>query len=98
MTDENPGLNLAARSLDALSAIGFTPSDDYLVAYASAATTIARADLQALTARSSPELVAELMVVGTVLGDTLIAGLRRLAQQSATAELFPTQPHQKETP
>lgn len=89
VTPENPGANVAARALDALHAIGFTPSDEYLDAYASAASTIARADLTALTTRNRPELVAELMVVGTVLGDALIAGLRRLAQESATADLFP---------
>lgn len=89
VTPENPGANVAARALDALAAIGFTPSDEYLDAYASAASTIAHADLTALTTRSRPELIAELMVVGTVLGDALIAGLRRLAQENATADLFP---------
>ncbi|MBT2518997.1 MerR family transcriptional regulator [Streptomyces sp. ISL-90] len=88
-TPENPGFDVAARALDAFSTIGFAPSDEFLDAYASAATTIARADLRALTTRDRPELVAELMVVGTVLGDALIAGLRRLAQENETAELFP---------
>ena len=54
-----------------------------------AADLIARADLSALIGRQSPALTAELMVVGTVVGDALIAGLRRLAHQEATAELFP---------
>jgi len=75
--------------LDDLSAIGFEPSDAYLGAYAAAADLIARADLSALIGRQSPALTAELMVVGTVVGDALIAGLRRLAHQEATAELFP---------
>ncbi|RXZ67245.1 MerR family transcriptional regulator [Agromyces albus] len=88
-TAENPGFDVAARALDAFSTIGFAPSDEFLDAYASAAATIARADLAALTTRDRPELVAELMVVGTVLGDALIAGLRRLAQENETAELFP---------
>jgi hypothetical protein len=86
---ENPGLDVAARALDAFSTIGFSPSDEFLDAYASAAATIAGADLRALTTRTRPDLVAELMVVGTVLGDALIAGLRRLAQEDETAALFP---------
>jgi len=86
---ENPGFDVAARAIDAFSTIGFAPSDEFLDAYASAAATIARADLEALTTRTRPDLVAELMVVGTVLGDALIAGLRRLAQENETAELFP---------
>ena len=88
----NPGTDVAARVLDGLAAIGFDPSDEYLTAYASAATTIARADLAALTTRTRPDLVAELMVVGTVLGDSLVAGLRRLAQESVTSEFFPEAP------
>ena len=85
----NPGTDVAARVLDGLAAIGFDPSDEYLAAYASAAATIARADLAALTTRTRPDLVAELMVVGTVLGNSLVAGLRRLAQESVTSEFFP---------
>jgi DNA-binding transcriptional MerR regulator len=86
---ENPGFDIAARVLDDLAAIGFEPSAEYLAAYASAATAIARADLSALRDRESPDLTAELMIVGTVLGDALVAGLRRLAQEDATADLFP---------
>ena len=86
---ENPGFDVAARVLDDFSAIGFEPSDEYLGAYAAAAGVIARADLSALLERGNPALMAELMVVGTVVGDALIAGLRRLAHQDGTAELFP---------
>ena len=88
-TDDNPGLEVAARALDGLTTIGFSPSDEFLAAYASAAAAIARADLQALTSRDRPDLIAELMVVGTVMGDALAAGLRRLAQQNETAAVFP---------
>ena len=86
---ENPGLDLAARVLDDFSAIDFAPSDGYLGAYAAAAELVARADLSALRDREDPALIAELMVIGTVIGDTLAAGLRRLAHQDATADLFP---------
>ncbi|WP_173923145.1 MerR family transcriptional regulator [Agromyces sp. Marseille-P2726] len=86
---ENPGFEISARVLDDLAAIGYEPSDAYLAAYAAAADTIAHADLGALRDRESADLIAELMIVGTVLGDALIAGLRRLAQESATEELFP---------
>ena len=89
ISNDNPGLDVAARVVDGLGAIGFEPSDDYLAAYASAATSMARADLTALLTRDDPDLTAELMIVGTVLGDALSAGLRRLAQQDATAEFFP---------
>jgi DNA-binding transcriptional MerR regulator len=92
-TDDNPGIDSAARALDGLRAIDFNAPDEYLVAYASAAGAAARADLQALTALSDPDQIAELLVVGTVLGDPLFAGLRRLAQEDATHDLFPVEPN-----
>ena len=76
-------------ALDGLSTIDFTPSDEFLTGYATACLGIAQADLGALTTRDSPELVLELMVVGTVMGDVLMSGLRRLAQESAAATVFP---------
>ncbi|MBB5632329.1 DNA-binding transcriptional MerR regulator [Cryobacterium mesophilum] len=89
VTPGNPGIELAARALDGLSTIGFTPSDEFLAGYATACLGIAQADLGALTTRDSPELVLELMVVGTVMGDVLMSGLRRLAQESTAATVFP---------
>lgn len=51
---------------------------------------MAAADLRLLTTETDRDRVAELMVVGTMLGDPLFAGLRRLAQQNITHDLFPT--------
>jgi DNA-binding transcriptional MerR regulator len=90
-TEDNPGLEVAARALGGLATIGFEPSPDYLAAYADAASTVARADLAALSTRSRPDEITELMVVGTVMGDALLAGLRRLAQQNETAAAFPAE-------
>ena len=87
---ENPGITAAARALDGLRAIGFDPPQPYLAAYAVAASTVAAADLKALDTREGADAVAELMVVGTVLGDPLFAGLRRLAHEDATHTLRPT--------
>jgi len=87
---QNPGIDAAARALDGLLAIGFDPPESYLAAYATAAATVAEADLQALDTRDGIDAVAELMVVGTVLGDPLFGGLRRLAHEDATHTLRPT--------
>jgi hypothetical protein len=88
-TTDNPGYELVARALDGFRSIGYTPSAEYLAGYAAAATTVARADLAALRDGGDPAGIAELMVVGTVMGDTLFAGLRRLAQQHETTLAFP---------
>lgn len=87
-TADNPGIDVAARALDGLGAIGFEGSEAYLTAYATAASRIAAADLEALAALPTAEQQAELMVVGSVLGDPLFAGLRRLAHEDATHHRF----------
>ncbi|NYE20068.1 hypothetical protein BJ991_002096 [Microbacterium immunditiarum] len=81
----NPGLDTAARALDAFDAISAHVGDDYLAAYADAAERIAQADLALLAGLDRPDHVVEAMVVGTVMGDSLIAGLRRLAQEHETS-------------
>jgi DNA-binding transcriptional MerR regulator len=88
-TTDNPGYELAAAALDGFGAIGYAPSAEYLAGYADAAATVAATDLGALQSRQDPAEIAELMVVGTVLGDALFAGLRRLAQQHETTLVFP---------
>lgn len=87
---DNPGIDAAARALDGLRAIDLDLTDAYLGAYATAASTAAQADLGALTSLSDPDELAEVMVVGSILGDPLFAGLRRVAQEDATHYLFPT--------
>ncbi|WP_104116262.1 MerR family transcriptional regulator [Arthrobacter sp. B1805] len=89
IANDNPGIDTAARALEGLEAIGFDAPADYLGAYAAAAAEAAGADLRALASLDEPDKVAELMVVGTVLGDPLFAGLRRLAHEDATTALFP---------
>lgn len=90
-TDDNPGIAVAARALDGLDAIGFDAPAEYVEAYAEAAALVAAVDLQALRTRPDADRIAELMVVGTVLGDPLFAGLRRIAHQDATHALFPVE-------
>lgn len=89
-TGLNPGVHAAARALDGFAATGQPPSDAFLQAYAAAAQQLAQADLTAiaeLAARDGADSVVELMVVGTVMGDDLISGLRRIAQEHETARI-----------
>ncbi|WP_345763600.1 MerR family transcriptional regulator [Diaminobutyricibacter sp. McL0608] len=83
---DNPGREIAARVVDAFDRAGYPLPDSYLDAYASAAQQVAEADLGAVGELADPTDMAELMVVGTVLGDTLAAGLRRIAQAYVTTE------------
>lgn len=78
----NPGEEIAARVVDAFSAIGRDDLIGLLPAYADAAAIVARADLDATLANGDDRrLMVETVVVGTALGDGLFAGLRRIAQE-----------------
>ena len=84
--EENIGREIAARVIDAFANADFPLADDYLDDYAAAARIHADADLEAVGILPDPSRMTELMVVGTVLGDTLALGLRRMAQAVVTNE------------
>ncbi|MDO7883319.1 MerR family transcriptional regulator [Salinibacterium soli] len=86
---DNPGRFGAARVLDALDSLGHGHIAEYLPQYAEAAETIARADLATLGHHDDRADMAENVVVGTVLGDTLIQSLRRLAQENESNRRYP---------
>ncbi len=90
ISSHNIGIELAARALDGFSTIAFEPSPEYLSTYLASANANARVDLAALMTKTTPESIAELMVVGTVMGDVLSAGLRRLWHEAETSTVFPT--------
>jgi DNA-binding transcriptional MerR regulator len=82
----NVGRGIAAQAVDAFANAGYELPDSYLDGYADAAERVATADLTAVGSLADPSDMAELMVVGTVLGDTLSLGLRRIAQAHVTSE------------
>ena len=61
-----------------------------LPGYARAVEVVAEADLDCVTKNldSGPATAAQTVVVGTVLGDALLAGLRRMAQESESHRRF----------
>jgi DNA-binding transcriptional MerR regulator len=81
---DHAGRAQAARAVDAFERSGHRMEDAYLARYAHAAGIQAEADLAAVRARPDRMAMAELMVVGTVLGDELAAGLRRIAQATVS--------------
>lgn len=86
----NPGLPLAARVLDTYDALGLGHiADTVLDRYAQAADLVAAADLAAVGAVDEPTEMTRTVAAGTVLGDTLLAGLRRIAQEAESFRRFP---------
>ena len=85
----NPGLALAARVLDTYSGLGQQRIHAVLEQYAAAADVVARADLAAVASAPDEAEMTNVVVVGTVLGDALFAGLRRIAQEAESFRRFP---------
>ncbi|MEI4273417.1 MerR family transcriptional regulator [Klenkia sp. LSe6-5] len=90
--DGNPGLAAAAAVLDRYLALGRDDLAAVLPAYARAAEVVAEADLDTVSKKldAGPATAAQTVVVGTVLGDALLAGLRRMAQESESVRRFGT--------
>jgi DNA-binding transcriptional MerR regulator len=87
--DRAVGWALAARVIDDYAALGRTDLLDTLEVYADAAERVAAADLRVTEAAPDRAAMTETVVVGTVLGDALLAGLRRMVHESISRERFP---------
>ena len=85
----NPGVPVAAAALDAYQETGRPELADSLDEFARAAEIAAAADLHAVETSGSRERMAETAIVGTVIGDRLLAGLRRMAQEARYRALHP---------
>lgn len=90
VTDENPGRHGAARVLDTYAELGHSHLAEISQNYVEAAELIARSDLDAVAKRVDVRDMAETVVVGTVLGDGLVASLRRIAQEHIAHQMFGT--------
>ncbi|MFB7517138.1 MerR family transcriptional regulator [Streptomyces sp. NPDC056144] len=77
-----------AVALAALDEVGHGDFAEVLDAYADAAERVARADLEYVAHHVARESVVESAVVGTVLGDALLAALRRLAQADISGRMY----------
>ena len=88
VSPENPGRLAAARVLSAFRGGGQTDERGWFARYAEAALLIAAADLDEIESRQGRAAKAETVVVGTVLGDALISGLRRGAQEHVTFQRY----------
>jgi DNA-binding transcriptional MerR regulator len=88
----NPGWALAARVIDDYAALGREDLLTTLPVYAQAAELIAASDLQTVADSRGRAEMTETVVIGTVLGDSLLAGLRRMAHENVSRTVFPVPP------
>lgn len=85
---EAPARQAVAEVLATLAELGVGDLGDALDEYAEAAERIAEADLATVSTRENPEELVYAAVVGTIIGDRLHSGLRRLAHENASATRF----------
>ncbi|TFD87991.1 MerR family transcriptional regulator [Cryobacterium lactosi] len=88
VSPENPGRLAAARVLQTFAELGQPDLSGWVPAYAAAALAVAEADLDEVDARDDRESKTEMVVIGTVLGDALFAGLRRAAQEHVSSQRY----------
>ena len=84
---KSPDQNLLAAALDAIDRVGHPIDDRLLSVYAGAADSVAAAEVAGLDAKDRASAV-EQAVVFTALGGPVLLALRRLAQQSASAQRY----------
>jgi hypothetical protein len=63
-----------------------------LDAYAEAVEKFTELEVAAVATRGDPDQIAESVVIGTVLGESIIGALRLLAQESASARRLNRKP------
>ncbi|MCG3757739.1 MULTISPECIES: MerR family transcriptional regulator [Amycolatopsis] len=85
---ENPVADVLVGTVCTIRALGHQPLLDQIGRYAEIADRIAEADLDTLEAGVSMDRMVEAAVVGTVLGDRLFEGFRRLAQAAETGRRY----------
>jgi DNA-binding transcriptional MerR regulator len=92
VSPDNPGRLAAARVVDTFTGMGQIDDRGWFSRYAAAALLAAEADIDELDSRESRLAKAEIVIVGTVLGDTLFSGLRRAAQEHLSSQRYRAAP------
>jgi DNA-binding transcriptional MerR regulator len=86
--DDCSGFDNAADAVAAMRSLGQEDLLEALDTYADAAERVAEHEVALVIARRDPARMVEGVVTGTILGETLLAALRRLAEQAASARRF----------
>ncbi len=88
VSPHNPAWNTAVEVLATYHRLGDDDLARQLGLYAEVMEDVARREVAAVVDRGDRARTVEGVVVGTVLGDTLLAALRRLAQEHCSAQLL----------
>ncbi|MEU4341554.1 MerR family transcriptional regulator [Nocardia sp. NPDC023852] len=89
--EESPARGTLVDVCAALRLLGHADVVAAIDDYATASEAIAATDLDLVRNEPDLERMTETAIVGTILGDTLLSALRRLAQEHLSATFLPTQ-------
>jgi DNA-binding transcriptional MerR regulator len=87
---EAPALSTLIETVAALRTLGQDNLVSFLDAYADAVERFTELEVDAVSASPTRDQLAESVVIGTILGETLISSLRLLAQESISAKRWKT--------
>lgn len=87
---EAPALTTLVDTIAAMHTLDQDHLAGFLDSYADAVEKFTTLEISAVTSRQSPDQIAESVVIGTILGETLISSLRLLAQESISANQWRT--------
>jgi DNA-binding transcriptional MerR regulator len=92
VAEHAPAIGLLVETVATMRALGQEHLLRLLDAYAEQAERVAELEVAAVTALEHPEQIAESMVIGTVLGERLLAAMRLLTHESVSARVLQHQP------
>ena len=84
-----PAITTLVDTIAAMRSLRHDRQLDYLDAYAEAVERIAELEVGRVTEGRDTDQIAEKVVIGTILGETLIAAMRLLAQESISGREWP---------
>jgi DNA-binding transcriptional MerR regulator len=95
---ESPAWALLIQVLAALYSLGQDDLAALLDDYADAAEKLAEVEVRCVLGRENEESILEGVVIGTTLGDTILAAVRRLAEADVSSRLTPKAAHVRAAP
>ncbi|MFF4876699.1 MerR family transcriptional regulator [Micromonospora sp. NPDC000668] len=82
---DSPAIATLVETISVLRSLGQDHLISFLDSYAEAVERFAELEVAAVASRTEPDQIAESVVIGTILGETLVASLRLLAQESISS-------------
>ncbi|MGN9803004.1 MerR family transcriptional regulator [Micromonospora sp. L32] len=82
---DSPAIATLVETISVLRSLGQDHLVDLLDPYAEAVERFTELEVAAVASRTDPDQVAESVVIGTILGENLVASLRLLAQENISS-------------